>query len=53
VFNSLGSTVLFTGAAGCALLGGLVSRIALDTPALAGPVRDVVPGIEPEPGIVP
>ena len=54
VFNSLGSTVLFNGATGCALLGALISWIALDTPALEGPpVREVVPGIEPEPGIVP
>jgi hypothetical protein len=47
--------VLYVGASCFALAGGVAAWFALDTPALArvGADPPSVPGIEPQPGMVP
>jgi PPP family 3-phenylpropionic acid transporter len=47
VYERLGSTTLFVGASGVALLGGVAAMVALRTPALDSPL-DAEPTPEPE-----
>jgi MFS transporter, PPP family, 3-phenylpropionic acid transporter len=55
VYQHLGPVVLYVGASCFALAGGVAAWFALDTPALArvGADPPSVPGIEPQPGMVP
>jgi MFS transporter, PPP family, 3-phenylpropionic acid transporter len=55
VYQHLGPVVLYIGASCFALAGGVAAWFALDTPALARAGADPpsVPGIEPQPGMVP